>query len=401
VKPDSVLKDKPLLKPSGRWAITAVVLASLAVSGAAFRYVFHLRRSSPNLSSPSMHAPKSEALAALGKIRPEGEVIHLSAPSALPGISSSRVGQLLVDEGETVKTGQVVAILDNHEILQAGLKVAQEDVKIAQAGLAQVKAGAKTGKLAAQQATIARLKADLQGQLIAQDQLVARLGAELRNAQVEYQRYLDLFKNGAVTASQLDIKRLAQTTAKTQLSEVQADRNRTIDTFREQIRAAQSTLDEITEVRPTDVQAAQAEVDRAIAAVTKAQADYNQALIRSPIDGQVLRIYSRPGEVVSNQGIIAIGRTDQMNVIAEVYELDVGKLQLGQAAKVTNSLFSDPLYGTVTQIGSQVNPQDVLSTEPTADVDRRIVEVEVRLNQKDSQRVVGLTNLQVNVFIDI
>jgi HlyD family secretion protein len=401
VKPDSVLKDKPLLKPSGRWAITAVVLASLAVSGAAFQYVFHFRRSSPNSSSSSVRAPSSNTVAALGRLRPEGEVIHLSAPSALPGVGSSRVAQLLVDEGEAVKAGQVVAILDNYETLQTGLQVAQEDVKIAQASLAQVKAGAKTGAIAAQQATIARLKADLQGQLVAQDQLISRLGAELHNAQIEYQRYLDLFQNGAVTASQLDSKRLAQTTARTQLSEVQADRNRTIDTFREQIRAAQSTLDEIAEVRPTDIQVAEAEVDRAIAAVRKAQADYDQALIRSSIDGQVLNIYSRPGELVGDQGIIAVGKTDQMNVIAEVYELDVGKLQLGQTARVTNSLFPETLYGTVTQIGIQVNPQDVLSTEPTANVDRRIVEVEIRLNQKDSQRVSNLTNLQVNVFIDI
>jgi HlyD family secretion protein len=402
MKPDFISESKPLLKPSGRWAIIAAVIAALALSGAALQYVFHFQRSS---SAPSSNlakvTPSIRAVSALGHLRPEGEVIYLSAPSALNGLGASRVALLLVKEGDKVKTGQAIAILDNYENLKASLQLAQEQVKVAQADLAKVKAGAKTGELEAQKATIARLEVELQGQLSAQDKTIARLEAELNNGQTEYQRYRELFQNGAVTASQLDSKQLTMTTAQEQLNEAKVNRNRIEATFQEQIKAAQATLNQIAEIRPTDVQAAQAEIGRAIANVTKAKADLDLAYIRAPIDGQILKINTRPGEVVGNKGIVALGQTDRMNVVAEVYELDVSKVRTGQKATITSNAFSGNLHGTVTQIGLQVNPQDILSTDPTADVNRRIVEVKIRLNSTDTQRVSAFTNLQVNVRIDI
>ncbi|MBD0266181.1 MAG: efflux RND transporter periplasmic adaptor subunit, partial [Tolypothrix sp. Co-bin9] len=276
-----------------------------------------------------------------------------------------------------------------------------EEVKVAQANLAKVKAGAKTGELEAQKATIARLEADLQGQLTAQDNAIARLQADFNNGQIEYQRYRKLFQNGAVTASQLDSKQLTMTTAQEQLAEAKANRNRIEATFQEEIKVAQATLSQIAEVRPTDVQAAQAEISRALANVKKAQADLDLAHIKAPLSGQILKINTRPGETVSDKGIVAVGKTDQMNVVAEVYELDVSKVRIGQKATITSNAFSEKLYGTVSQIGLQVNPQDVLSTDPTADVNRRIVEVKIGLNPADSQKVSAFTNLQVNVVIDI
>ncbi|PSB57228.1 HlyD family secretion protein, partial [filamentous cyanobacterium CCP1] len=94
------------------------------------------------------------------------------------------------------------------------------------------------------------------------------------------------------------------------------------------------------------------------------------------------------------------GQTHQMNVIAEVYELDINNVQVGQRATMTSHAFSGELHGTVTRTGLQINPQNILSTDPAADVDRRIVEVKIRLDPDDSQRVSSLTNLQVNVLID-
>jgi HlyD family secretion protein len=401
VKPDFISDDKPLLKPSGRWAILGAIIATLAVCGIALQYVLQFRQGSSSSTQLETSSSAVNAVSALGQIKPEGEIISLSAPTSMMGIGTSRVDRLLVDEGDYVKAGQVIAVLSNYQMLQAALAVALEEVKVSQSNLAQVKVGAQEGELEAQQATIAQLQADLQGQLAAQEQTITRLAAEQQNAQVEYQRYLSLFKEGAVTASQLDSKRLTMITAQEQLTEAQVNRSRIETTLQAQIKSAQATLDQLAEVRPTDLQAAQAEVDRAFANVTKAQADLEQAYVRSPIDGQVLKIHTRPGETVNDQGIVALARTDQMNVIAEVYELDVGKLRKGQTATITSNAFSEPLHGTVIQIGQQVNPQDVLSTDPTADVNRRIVEVKIRLHQADSRKVADLTNLQVNVVIGL
>ncbi|MFP4099180.1 ABC exporter membrane fusion protein [Coleofasciculus sp.] len=400
MKPDLISENKPFLKPSGRWLIIVTVITAIAFSGAALYYVFQVQRPKATSSNRVTPPAKIKAVSALGHIRPEGEVISLSAPSALNGLGTSRIAKLLVKEGEKVKNGQVIAILDNRENLQTLLNLALEDVKVAQANLARVKAGAKTGELEAQKATIASLEAEMQGQLTAQDQTIARLEAEFNNSKIEYQRYHDLFQDGAVTASQLDSKELTLKTTQEQLNEAKVNQSRIASTFQQQIKAAQATLNQIAEVRPTDVQVPQAQVNRALANVAKAKADLELAYIRSPINGQILKVYTRPGETVGNKGIVALGQTNRMNVIAEVYELDVSKLRVGQKATITSNAFSGELHGTVSQIGLQVNPQNVLSTDPTADVDGRIVEVKISLSEADSQRVSGFTNLQVNVVID-
>lgn len=400
MKPDFVSENKPLVKPSGRWAISVAVIAALVLGGAAIQYAVRFQSSSTPASNSAASATPN-AVAALGHLRPEGEVVHISSPTVLNGMGTNRVAKLLVKEGDKVKAGQVIAILDNHQTLKAALKLAQEEVNVAQSNLAKVKAGAKAGELEAQRATIANLQADLQGQLAAQNQAIARLKAEFSNREREYQRYLQLLQNGAVSASDLDGKQLAMKSAQEQLDEAQANRDRIEATFEQQIRTAQATLNQIAEVRPTDVQAAQAEVNRAIASVRQAQAELDLSYIRAPNDGQVLKIRTRPGEVVTEKGIVALGQTEQMNVIAEVYELDVGKVRVGQKARITSNVFPGELYGTVAEVGLQIDPQGILTTDPTADVDRRVVEVKIRLNAADSQKVSVFTNLQVNVVIDI
>ena len=402
MKPEFLSKKKLLLKPSGLLTIIAAVVIALAFSGATILYVFQFQRNSnASSSNPATKTPTNKAVSALGHLRPEGEVIHLSAPTTtLNGLGVSRVAKLLVQEGDKVKQGQVIAVLDNYKNLQAALSLAQEQVKVARANLSQVKAGAKTGELEAQKATIESLEADLQGQLTAQEKTIARLQAELNTAQIEYQRYRKLFQNGAVAASQFDSKQLVMKTAQEQLNEAKVNRSRIEATTQRRIKAAQATLNQLAEIRPTDVQAAQAEIDRTLANVAKAQADLDLAYIRAPVNGQVLKINTRAGEAVGDRGIVALGKTDQMNVVAEVYELDVSKVRIGQKATITSHAFSGNLSGKVTEVGLQVNPQDVLSTDPTADVNSRIVEVKIRLDPPDSQKVSSLTNLQVNVAID-
>jgi len=399
VKPGFVSDHKLLAKPASRWLTIGGITAALTVSGIAFYTVYRFRRSPVTADSVPAQVERS-TVSALGYLQPDGEVINLSAPIFPNGVGS-RVSQILVQEGDWVEAGEAIAILDNFESLQAAVAQAERRVEVAQANLAQVQAGAKTGELEAQNATIARLKADLQGQLEVQDRMLTRLQAELEYGQAEFARYQSLFQEGAITASQLDSKRLAMITAQEQWDEAQKQRSRIEVTFHERINAARATLDQMAEVRPTDIRAAEAEVQRAIADVTKAKADLNLATIRAPLAGQILQIHARPGEVVGDRGIAALGQTRQMNVVAEVYELDVGRVRVGQTATIASDAFSETLQGEVLQVGFQVNSQNVLSTDPVTDVDQRVVEVKIRLNPADSQRVAALTNLQVTVVIDL
>ncbi len=372
----------------------------------------------------------AKSVTALGRLEPQGEVIKLAAST-----SGSRVAQLLVKQGDLVKKGQVIAVLDSRDRLQAELEQSKEQVKVNQSKLAQVKAGAKTGEIGAQQstiqrieaqlngdrqtqqATIDRLEAQLTGDIASQKASIRKLEAELANAKAEYQRYQQLSKEGAVSASIYDSKGLNLETSRQQLAEAKANLERTERTTRQQIKEAKaaleriettgqqqinearSTLNQVAEVRPVDVQAAQSEVNSAIASVKKAQAELALAYVRSPRDGQVLKIHTWDGEIVGNNGIVELGQTNQMIAVAEVYETDVKRLKIGQKAIVTSDAFSGEATGKVKEIGLQIYKNNVLNTDPTAAADARIVEVKIQLDPASSPKVQAFTNLEVTVAI--
>jgi HlyD family secretion protein len=345
-------------------------------------------------------APTVETVSALGRLEPEGEVIQVFAPTSSEG---ARVEDLSVNQGQQIRKGEVIAVLDTYERQQAALQEAQERLKVAQAQLEQVKAGAKLGEVQAQALVINRRQVELQTETLAQDATIARLQAELRNAELEEQRYQDLYTEGAVSASLRDSKQLTADTVRQQLNEAWANLNRIQLSRQKQVAEAQATLDQIAEVRLVDVNVVRSQVDQAQAGVARAQADLNLTMVRSPQDGQVLKIHTLPGELVGTQGIISLGKTQNMVAVAEVYELDIGHVRVGQSATVIskNNAFPEMLRGKVTEVGLEINKQDVLNTDPAAQFDARVVEVKVLLDEPSSKRVSGLTNLSLQVAIEV
>ncbi len=384
-------------KPGNRAFVGLIFAATVVTGGIA---IYGVSNSELVSQSPQPTMPTIKKITALGHLEPESEVIHLSAPQALDG---DRVAQLLVKEGEQVKVGQVVAILDSSSRLQDALLEAQAQVRVTQSKLAQVRAGAKTGEIGAQAAQVARFQAELRGEVSTQKATIARWQSEVNNARAEYDRYQSLYQEGAISASQYDQKRLALETDLAQLNEAKANQNRTADMLQAQINEARATLNQIAEVRPVDVLSAQTEVERALAAAKRAQTELEQAYIRTPMAGQILKIHTQEGEQIggsdSNDGIADLGQTERMVVVAEVYQTDIGKVQLGQQAIITSQAFRGELQGTITQIGLQVNRQNVFSNQPGENLDRRVVEVKIRLSPTDSKRVASLTNLQVQAAI--
>ncbi len=362
--------------------------------------VYKLRQADTStVEVPTQVMPKVTTVTALGRLEPSGEIIEVSVSSSAQG---NQIEELLVRQGDKIKKGDVIAVLDSRDRSLAALNQSQSQVTVAQANLDLVKAGAKTGEIQAQQAAIARVEAERSNNIIAQSAMVSRMAAELRNAELEYQRYNTLYQDGAVSASAKDSKYLTLATAKEQLAEAKANLNRIESTQQKQITEAKATLDKIAEVRPVDVAVAEAEVRQAQAAVKIAQTDLDRAYIKSPQSGTIIKILTRPGEVVaSNEGVARIGQIDEMYAVAEVYESDIGKVQLGQKAIVTSSVVNQKLTGTVDRIGLEVERQEVVNTDPTANIDAKIVEVKVKLDEESSKQVAGLTNLLVNVKIDL
>jgi len=85
--------------------------------------------------------------------------------------------------------------------------------------------------------------------------------------------------------------------------------------------------------------------------------------------------------------------------IAQVYESDIHRVETGQSARITSDSFEGELRGTVDRVGLQIQRQNVINADPSANIDARVVEVRVRLDEASSEKVSGLTNLQVRVVI--
>ncbi|MEA5616361.1 ABC exporter membrane fusion protein [Cronbergia sp. UHCC 0137] len=429
------MTQKLLLKPNHQKLIGLIITATVMTGGIIFYGISRFGQvGKMELSEAAQTTQISVKVSALGRLEPETEVIRLSAPLALDG---DRVAEVLVKEGDKVKAGQVIAILDSRDRLQDEVLEGENQVKVAKAKLAQVQAGAKSGDIQAQEATVERIEAQFQGDTRGQKEAIARieaqwegdkiaqgatirkLEAELNNAQAEDQRYQQLYQDGAISSSLIDSKRLSVETAKQQLNEAKAvlnrinttaskqlaeakvELNRLKATGNKQIREAKATFNSIAEVRPVDVRLAQTEVESAIAALKRAKTDLKAAYIKAPIAGQIIKIHTRAGEKIDNNGIADFAQTEQMLAVAEVYQTDISKVKLGQTAIITSQSFPGELRGNVSQIALQVNRQNVFSNQPGENLDSRVVEVKIRLNPEDSKKVAGLTNLQVQTAIEI
>jgi HlyD family secretion protein len=226
-----------------------------------------------------------------------------------------------------------------------------------------VRAGAKPSDIAAQRAEI------------------ERLDVELENAEKELARYQGLRQRNSVSESALDDVRLRR------------------DTLARVRRQANERLTALTEVRPVDVDVAQAEVEAAVREVARARAEYAASLIRAPRDGRIVKIHARAGEEVGPNGVLELATTDQMYVLADVAEGDISRVRPGQRATISGQGLPAPLTGTVDTVALRVTQNSVMKVDPAEFSDARVVEAKIRLD--DGERVAQLIHLRVNVVIEL
>jgi HlyD family secretion protein len=358
----------------------------------------------PPTPPPSVSPAPVNSVVALGRLEPEGEVIKLSVPNA----QDSRVNQILVKEGDRVEANQVIAILQGIERREADLQDAEADVRLRQAELLKTEQGeSKLAPIAAQKAAIEKLKAQLRSSQIQQQAAIDTANANLHNVKLTYERRQQLQAQGAIARSAVDETQRDLDIAQATLREKQASLTQTIETLEAEISQATSQLGALSEVRPVDIEIAQAQLAKARIAVNQKQANLRDAEVRVPIAGQILRINTRVGEQVNTQqGIVELAKTNQMYAIAEIPESSIGKVRQGQPATVSSEYnsFNGELQGIVQSIGLQVgkkNQQDAGGSTPTTDQNARVVTVKVKIDPKDSEKVARFTNMQVRVKLAI
>lgn len=281
---------------------------------------------------------QESSVSALGRLEPENGILRIAAPSTPQSVSGPVLTKLLVDEGDDVAEGQLLAVTDTADVMAALVREAEAELGLARR---EAEAAASQAEEACVDAEVSRREAERRADLLSRG-LAAREEAELAG--------------GAADAKEAACK------------------------------AARS-----------EVAVARAGVDLAEAKLERVQVDLERSHVRAPAAGRVLEVLAWPGEVTDGGAILELGRVDRMYAIAEVYETDVRNVRVGQQATITSDALETPLTGTVERIRDKVQKQDEIGTDPAARKDARIIEVEILLDDPD--RAASLTNLQVEVVI--
>jgi HlyD family secretion protein len=306
------------------------------------------------------------------------------------------VARLLVVEGQSVKKGEPLAYLDNFEEVQAAAAFAEAQVEGARAQL--------SSRTAPEQANIARAEAELRSveelgplDIAIQELTVEKGRRELELAQKEAKRLEKLVEKGSVSREDLDKKTAEVGQRIIQVNMASQELRRTKLTFELNKVKAQAGLDSAW--ANLKYYQANIDLDSLRKSLEQAQARLNNVIVRAPADGQVLKIRTRPGEVVRNPGILTMGNLTTMWVIAEVYENDLLRVKEGQPATITGTALAEPLSGRVTLVSRLIDRQTVFDVNPTAATDARVAEVRIRLDR--AEPAAHLINLQVTVRIDV
>lgn len=378
-------------KSSGKVLLPVSIIGVLAIGSLGIGQVFLTQPPKANTVTANTQKKKNPItrVTALGRLEPKGEVMTIG------GNVGERIGKLLVKEGQQIKSGDVIAYLDSYQE-----RLAEKNAAASQLEDARTRLQAETmfGQAQIQEAEsrITQIKIPQLSEIAAQKATIAGIAADLKAKQRDLERFRFLQQEGAISQQALDDKALAVTSKQNELN------------------SAEATLAKLENARSTSVQNAQAQVESAQANMQLAQtrvqlasansnlklaiARLERTIIRAPISGQVLKVFAHTGEAIAEEGILRIGNTKEMYVVAEVYETDVSKVKLNQKAVISSSALAQNIEGVVEEIGLEVGKKDVLNVDPVAKIDARVVEVKIRL--KDSHLISGLTNLEVNVVIN-
>ena len=332
-----------------------------------------------------------------------------------------RIEDLRVDEGDTVKKGDVLAVLDASD-QKAALEKAEaqaaysravvrelengsrpEDVDKAraraqQAGyvLAELRKGSRVQDIEKARAELSRARAGL-----------ASAEAQLAQARSDVERFEALYKDAGISKREYEMYRTKFDTAESQKREAEGR----VTTARETLSLAKEGP-RAEEIRRAEASLKQAEADYALvkkgprqeildqakAQLKAAEAALSQALlqlayteIKAPMDGVVLSKAAENGEFV-NPGttVVVLGDLARPWLRAYIHETDLGRLKLGDTVQVKTDAYKDKAYpGKVTYISGQAEftPKSVQTFEERV---KLMYRVKIALENRDGELKPGM-----------
>jgi HlyD family secretion protein len=224
-------------------------------------------------------------------------------------VTSERVQDVLVEEGDRVKPGQVVARLDAEKLKAA--------------------VAAAAAQVSAQQQVVARLEAGSRPEEIRQAKAQAEAAeAKARSAEITYQRQLKLGKQKLAAPEDVD---QAQAAAEAAKGEAQA--------------AEEAYALAMAGPRQEDIAQARATLEALQADLELAKARLDDAVLHAPAAGVVRERILQPGDMASPQSpALTLALINPLWVRAYVPEPDLGRIAPGMKAEVRTDSFPDKVF---------------------------------------------------------
>jgi HlyD family secretion protein len=293
----------------------------------------------------------------LGVLRPDNDRDSLfssgtvEATEARLGFQAAgRVEMIGVREGDRVEAGQLLARLDQQEIL---------------ARRAQAEA-----QVAAARALLRELESGFRSEEVAQARAGRDAAAErLADAERDLQRARVLLEGGAISQEALDKAELAHELARSQLEQAT-----------EQLRLLEAGP------RAERIESQRAQLAAAEASSKAIEAAIAYSTIEAPFDGVVTIRHSEPGEIVApGAAVLTITNPDDRWVRIYVREDRIGAVRLGTGASITSDTYADKDYtGEVVFIATEAEftPKNVQTTEERV---KLVFAVKVQITGDDDQ----------------
>ena len=303
---------------------------------------------------------------ALARLEPaSGLILVGSRPGA-------RIEQIAVGQGDKVASGQLLAVLEGHDqaTVQVALAEAQKARAIHQREL-------KKQKLALERQQLDKLqKARLEsaGRVLASKALFDEITAQ-------YKELLPAAKGRERFDLERDYLQIENQNLKDSL-EVRS------------IQIAQELAPRQRNLEDEELGDKSPDLDLLDRQIELARAGLAQTEVHAPGGGQVLEVAAHAGEIGSGP-LFTMGDLTAMAAIAEVFQSDVTRLTIGDAASVR--VLERPVAGKVSRIGTMVARNQLANLDPRALQDRRVVKVTIRLDEPTL--AAKLVNMEVEAVI--
>jgi HlyD family secretion protein len=308
--------------------------------------------------------------------------------------TAGRLIERTVDEGDTVKPGQIIARLDRDQLLrqreQAAAALASARAQLAQsqtaaswqretltADLAQRRAD-----LEAQEARLTELRNGSRPQEIQEARAaVDNATSELERARRDWERAQTLYKNDDISTSQYDQfrnrfesagavvkqgrERLALVEAGPRQEQVAAAASQ-VERARASIKVGEANSLEVKR-REQEITTRRAEVERAQAQIALIDSQLADTVAASPVGGVVLVKSADVGEILApGTTVVTIGDIDHPWLRGYINERDLGRVKIGTKVKITTDSFPGKVYwGRVSFIASEAEftPKQIQTQE--------------------------------------